>query len=87
MSTEVREPASVAKRYVRIRCGANVGMDFCYWTWPDLPKVERSDMLFEAVSVGANRVKLTADGFGVMERGKYGNGAIYADEESIIDLK
>ncbi|MFA5174762.1 MAG: hypothetical protein WC438_06290 [Candidatus Pacearchaeota archaeon] len=78
----------------RIKKGATVGQDFSFFSWPD--KKKNLDMIFildEKFSVDKERrVKLIADGYGILKdnkyhlSGEYGNGSLYVSSEDIIPV-
>lgn len=72
---------------VRVKAGATVGMDFRFWTWPNLPNVEDPDMTFEvdlAKLMQNERYSLKAPKFG--EKGNYGNGSLFVHKSDIIPI-
>lgn len=76
----------MSKKLVRIKEGALVGMDHRIWTWPDVPNAN-SDMMFEVESIGSGKVRCLREGFGILGSPEsYGNGAIYASDDSLVEV-
>ena len=71
----------INKTTVRIKEGVIFGQDFSFPTWPI--KKEDVNLVFEIEEKLSNgRIRLVADGYG--NKGNYGNGAVYVDEDALI---
>jgi len=78
----------------RIKKGATVTQDFSFFTWPDEKKnLNTIFILDDKFSINEeHRVKLIADGYGVLKNniyhldGKYGTGALYVSSNEIIPV-
>lgn len=69
-------------RKVRIRDGANVGMDCHFFRWRDKGEV------FDAKNISSDQWHCTAFGYGIHGQGAagYGDGALFVRESDLIDI-
>ncbi|MCK4793088.1 MAG: hypothetical protein KAV87_55675 [Desulfobacteraceae bacterium] len=69
----------------KIKKGAFVGQDFGVHKWPHHESFD-VDQIFDVFDFNAERVRLVADGFGILsaKNGEYGNGALYVKKEDLI---
>jgi len=63
-----------------LKDGAKFGQDMGYHTW------KGGNVIFDVHDFNDDRRKLTAPGYGILEEGKYGNGALFVRSIDLIEI-